>query len=185
MRTLVASDLHGSKAAVRMLLEKIHLHAPDRCLLLGDFLYHGPRNPLPEEYLPSEAAIMLADIPCPTLCIRGNCDAEVDTQLLPFHLYESLCLTDGAFSAFACHGHHPPTGDRFGKIQAGSVLLVGHTHVPCVETRDGMLWWNPGSLALPKFGFPPTYGLLEQGVFRVLGLNDAEIFHSAAPDAVI
>lgn len=124
----------------------------------------------------------LSALPCPVMAVRGNCDAEVDLCLLPFAVTESTWIEADGLSIFASHGHHLPERPPCPGIKAGTVLLRGHTHVPRGETIDGLHFWNPGSLSLPKSGSPRTYGLIENGVFCVLDMQGGEILrHAPAP----
>lgn len=178
MRILIASDLHGSLSALRFLIDKANAIKPDLILLLGDLVYHGPRNPLPSGYDTRgmlEDMPDLAALPFPISAVRGNCDAEVDIGQMPFAMPESAWIDADGLRMFASHGHHLPDNPPFAGLAQGTVVLRGHTHVPRAETRDGVHVWNPGSISLPKGGFPPTYGLYEDGVFRVLDLEDNEI----------
>ena len=182
MKLLIASDLHGAAPAVRALVDRIEAEAPDRIVLLGDLLYHGPRNDLPEGYAPKEAIALLNGLAKRIVAVRGNCDAEVDLCLLPFAVTESTWIEADGLSIFASHGHHLPERPPCPGIKAGTVLLRGHTHVPRGETIDGLHFWNPGSLSLPKSGSPRTYGLIENGVFCVLDMQGGEILrHAPAP----
>ena len=175
---LVASDLHGSLPALRFLAAKSRELAPDLLLLLGDLVYHGPRNPLPEGYNTAafiEAMATFNSLPCPILAVRGNCDAEVDLALLPVRVASDAWLRLDNFDAYACHGHKIPDDPPISGILPGMAVLRGHTHIPRAETMGGVHFWNPGSLSLPKGAFPPSYGLYEEGVFRVFSQDGAEL----------
>lgn len=162
MKLVVASDIHGSAKYCRELLNAFLREGADRLVLLGDILYHGPRNPLPEEYSPRDVAAMLAPYARAITAVRGNCESEVDQMVLPFPVssdYGVVC-TDG-INLFLSHGHRevPPMG-------AGDVYLTGHTHVPLnVTEAEGYLHLNPGSVSLPKEGSPRGYILYENRTF--------------------
>ena len=178
MRLLIASDLHGSIESLRFLVEKARQMDPDMLVLLGDLVYHGPRNPLPEGYdtrLVMREMPDLTELPCPVTAVRGNCDAEVDLGLLPFPVVDTTWLEADGLRIFASHGHHLPENPPCPGFKPGTVFLRGHTHVPRGETLDGLHFWNPGSLSLPKSGFPRSYGLYENGLFRVLDMQDKEV----------
>lgn len=178
MRLLVASDLHGSMESLRFLLNKARQLTPDALVLLGDLVYHGPRNPLPQGYDTRSMLQTMPDLsalPCPVIAVRGNCDAEVDLGLLPFAVTESAWIEADGLRIYASHGHHLPECPPCPGVKPGTVLLRGHTHVPRGETIDGLHFWNPGSLSLPKAGSPRTYGIVEKGVFSVLDMQDGEI----------
>ena len=157
MRLLIASDLHGSPEAAAFLRRRCEELLPDMLVLLGDYLYHGPRNDLPREYDPKS--------------VRGNCDAEVDLMLLPFAVEDSAVIAADGLRIVAQHGHHLPSCPPIPGVRPGDVVLSGHTHIPRGETVDGVHFWNPGSTTLPKGGFPASYGVFEAGAFRVFGLD--------------
>ncbi len=184
MRLLVASDIHGSPESLRFLLEKTEALRPDRVILLGDLLYHGPRNFLPRGYDPMpmpEGFRKLMDL-CPVTCVRGNCDAEVDLYVLPFAMPEGAWIVDGPLTILACHGHRIPENPPL-PVERGVVVLRGHTHVPRAETLDGWTFWNPGSLTLPKGGSPRSWAMVEEGVFRVYDTKGNLVLEHAAPGA--
>lgn len=167
MKLLIASDIHGSAYYCRLLLEAYRESGAQRMILLGDVLYHGPRNDLPREYAPKEVIAMLNAHSGEIYAVRGNCEAEVDQMVLEFPvLADYMLLPCKEHMIFATHGHiyneetRPP-------MQDGDVLLHGHTHVLRAERKDGILILNPGSVAMPKEGNPPTYALLENGVFLI------------------
>lgn len=165
MKLLIASDIHGSAYFCRALLERYHEEKPDKLLLLGDILYHGPRNDLPREYAPKEVLAMLNGMKEEILCVRGNCDTEVDQMVLEFPILADYCiLYEAGRMIFATHGHQHNTGNP-PMLKAGDVLLHGHTHVPAAQEFDGKYYINPGSTSIPKEGSPHSYLLLEDGVF--------------------
>ena len=169
MRLFIASDLHGSAAQAARLRTEIEKTAPEAVVFLGDLLYHGPRNPLPEKYAPAEAADILGGLGRPVLAIRGNCDSEVDQLVLPFRLTESAWIMAGPRPILAIHGHElPANGGNMKMPEDGSVvILFGHIHLPVAEKRGTTHYWNPGSAALPKDDLPPSYGFYENGRFEV------------------
>lgn len=178
MKALIASDLHGSLSSLRFLLEKAKEIKPDHIILLGDLVYHGPRNPLPQNY--DTMSVLndmqeLNELPCGITAVKGNCDAEVDLALLPFPVAEEAWLDFGNLRIYASHGHRLPENPPVPGMKKGTVILRGHTHIPRGETLDGLHFWNPGSLSLPKPRFPRSYGLLEDGVFRVLDMDGNEL----------
>lgn len=166
MKLLIASDLHGAAPAVRALVARVEAEAPDRVVLLGDLLYHGPRNDLPEGYAPKEVIPLLNGLKPALLCVRGNCDAEVDQMVLDFPiLADYAVLPVGRRLVYATHGHvHnlknlPP-------LVPGDVLLHGHTHIPAwAEFGEGNLYLNPGSVSIPKEGSAHSYMTLEGETF--------------------
>ena len=163
-----ASDLHGSKTACEAILERFTAEKASRLILLGDLLYHGPRNDLPEEYDPKAVIALLNALSPAPLCVRGNCDAEVDQMVLHFPIMADYALLplDGTRCAFLTHGHlfhtqNPPPHNP------GDVLIHGHTHLHCIENHDDYFYINPGSAALPKEGQPKTYMVYEDGLFSI------------------
>ena len=176
MRMLIASDLHGSHSSLEYLINAKADLKPDMLVLLGDLVYHGPRNPLPNGY--DTRSVLdrigqLADIP--VTAIRGNCDAEVDVSLMPFPMPDYAWINVDNLQILACHGHHLPERAPLPGLPDGVVVLRGHTHVPRGETDGGAHFWNPGSISLPKEGFPRSFAVYENGVFQVRDLNGAEI----------
>lgn len=171
MKMLIASDLHGSQSALDFLRETVLRERPDHVVLLGDLVYHGPRNPLPDQY---DTLKILAGMPefaqagIPLTAVAGNCDAEVDIRQMPFAMPEAAWLFVDGLQIFATHGHRLPEHAPMEGFKKGTVILRGHTHIPRGETEDGLHFWNPGSLSLPKGGYPPSYGMYEAGVFKVL-----------------
>ena len=163
MKWLIASDIHGSAKYCRELLAAFDREEADRMLLLGDLLYHGPRNDLPEGYAPKEVIALLNARKESLFCVRGNCEAEVDQMVLEFPvLADSMLLYEAGRMIYATHGHHagesnPPP---FAK---GSVLLNGHTHVPACVDHGDWLYLNPGSVSIPKENSPRGYMILENG----------------------
>ena len=153
------------------LAARIEAEAPDRIVLLGDLLYHGPRNAPPAGYAPKEVIAVLNGLTERIVAVRGNCDAEVDLMLLPFAVEDSAVIAADGLRIVAQHGHHLPSCPPIPGVRPGDVVLSGHTHIPRGETVDGVHFWNPGSTTLPKGGFPASYGVFEAGAFRVFGLD--------------
>ncbi|MBQ3159066.1 MAG: phosphodiesterase [Clostridia bacterium] len=165
MKWLIASDLHGSGYYCRALLDAFDREKADRLLLLGDLLYHGPRNDLPRDYDPKSVTAMLNERQASILAVRGNCDAEIDQAVLQFPILADYALLSvGSRLLFVTHGHLFHL-DALPPLHPGDILLHGHTHVPACETRDGVTYLNPGSLAIPKEDSPHSYMTLEDGVF--------------------
>jgi len=167
MKYMFASDIHGSAFYCRKLLEEYRRSGAERLILLGDLLYHGPRNDLPKEYAPKEVIAMLNACKNEIICVRGNCEAEVDQMVLEFPVladYAMLVLNGLTF--FATHGHvfHE---EHLPPLKAGDILVHGHTHLPGAAAIEEHYLLNPGSVAIPKGGNPATYGMLEDTVFRI------------------
>ena len=174
MKWLIASDIHGSACYCRRLLDAYDRERADRLLLLGDILYHGPRNDLPREYAPKEVIALLNPRARDILCVRGNCDAEVDQMVLDFPLLADYALlAEGTRLIFATHGHLFHL-DRLPPLHPGDILLPGHTHVPACREEKGIMYLNPGSVSIPKEDSPRGYMTLENGLFRWVTLDGAE-----------
>ena len=171
MKFLIASDLHGSAYWTRRLTEVLPKENPDRILLLGDLLYHGPRNDLPREYAPKEVISLLTPLAGKLLCVRGNCESEVDQMVLPFPIMaEYAILSVGERLIYATHGHHS-NPDNLPPLPEGSIFLFGHTHVKMDEMRSGIRCLNPGSVSIPKDGSHSCL-LYENGEFSVKILEE-------------
>lgn len=178
MKWMIASDLHGSAYYCRKMLEAFEREGADRLFLLGDLLYHGPRNDLPREYAPKEVIPLMNGKKEKLLCVRGNCDAEVDQMVLEFPvLADYAVLPVGRRLIYATHGHiyHvknlPP-------LAPGDVLLHGHTHVPAwTEFGQGNLYLNPGSVSIPKENSPHSYMTLEGNTMQWKELESSAVFH--------
>ncbi len=170
MKLLIASDIHGSAYWCGRLMEEIERENPDRVILLGDLLYHGPRNDLPRDYAPKQVIPMLSGIKEKIVAVRGNCEAEVDQMVLPFPCladYAEL-LVDGMLFHLS-HGHHQ-NPENLPPLPEGSVFLFGHTHVKLDKMVGGVRCLNPGSLSIPKDG-SHSYLICENGnfSFKILG----------------
>ena len=178
MKLLIASDLHGSAYYTQMLLAREAQEAPEKLILLGDVLYHGPRNDLPRDYAPKQVIAQLSPLARKILCVRGNCDCEVDQMVLPFPVladYGFLLL--GGRAVYLTHGHvinkaHPLP---FAK---GDILLHGHTHVPACEDCGDFMYLNPGSVSIPKENSPHSYMIYEDGVFSWKNLETGETYRT-------
>lgn len=150
MKWMAASDIHGSEYYCRLMLEAFDREGADRLLLLGDILYHGPRNDLPEDYAPKKVIALLNERKEDIICVRGNCDTEVDQMVLDFPIMAEYCvLCIGEKLIYATHGH------KFGEsnpplLHQGDILLCGHTHIPKFADHGTYLYMNPGSVSLPK-----------------------------------
>ena len=166
MKMLIASDLHGSSKCIKKLIERVNAEKPDRIILLGDLLYHGPRNGLPEEYDTQEAARLLNQKAEMITCVRGNCDSEVDQMLLDFIIEAPhMILSDSGLNIFITHGHYYNTG-HLPPMNNIDILLHGHTHVPvCEEIASGKYYMNPGSVSIPKGGSDHSYMIYDNRTF--------------------
>ena len=176
MKYVIASDIHGSASACRQLLNRFSEEGADRLLLLGDILYHGPRNDLPDEYAPKAVIEMLNGISSKVSTVRGNCDCEVDQMVLSFPILADYAWVEaGEKLIYLTHGHHI-TDATYQQIGAGKVLLSGHTHVPLCEEKDGVLHLNPGSTSIPKEGSAKSYMTFDGRTFLWKDLTTGETY---------
>ena len=167
MKWMIASDIHGSAFYCEKMLKAFKREQADKLLLLGDILYHGPRNDLPEGYAPKKVIEMLNNIKEKILCVRGNCDAEVDQMVLEFPIMADYALLElNGKTFYATHGHIH-NADALPPMQAGDILIHGHTHLLKAEPMGDKFLLNPGSTSLAKGGNPNTYGMLDENVFTI------------------
>lgn len=175
MKFLIASDIHGSAFYCKKLLDRFASERADKLLILGDVLYHGPRNSLPKNYSPADVAAMLNPLRDKILCVRGNCDSEVDQMVLDFPIMAQYAILSlGNRTVFVTHGHEfnlssPPPYSQ------GDILLHGHTHIPALTEQNGLLYINPGSVSIPKQNSPHSYIILENNTFTWKN-TDGEIY---------
>lgn len=167
MKYLFASDIHGSAYYCRKLLDAFREEQAERLVLLGDLLYHGPRNDLPREYAHKEVIALLNEHKNKIYAVRGNCEAEVDQMVLEFPVMADYCIlsVDGR-TFYATHGHIY-NQDNLPPLQEGDILIHGHTHVLKAQQMDGYILLNPGSVSIPKEGNPATYAVLENSIFTI------------------
>ena len=165
MKLMIASDLHGSEYYVNLMCRRLEEEKPERLVLLGDLLYHGPRNDLPRDYDTRACAALLNELNPPPVAIRGNCDGEVDQLVLTFPMLSDFAVlfADG-YSLFLTHGHR--LDEAKGRLGPGDVLFYGHTHEPYFTRADGVTLVNPGSVSIPKNGSPHSYLVFEGGALR-------------------
>ena len=176
MKLFIASDIHGSAHYTKLMLELYKETKAERLLLLGDILYHGPRNDLPAEYNPKLVIEMLNNIKDEILCVRGNCEAEVDQMVLGFPCLADYCLIElDKHTVFATHGHNynlnslPP-------LKRGDILLHGHTHVSRFEHfGNDNIYINPGSVYIPKENTKHSVMLYENNKFSLVDIESKEI----------
>ena len=172
MKLLIASDIHGDAVCCQEILDAASGLCVDKIVLLGDILYHGPRNDLPENYAPKKVIEMLNQVSEKLLCVKGNCEAEVDGMVLSFPVLSDFgWIYDGEknITMYLSHGHkfNP---DNLPPIPSGSVFMYGHTHLLGFCERDSILCLNPGSVSLPKGGNPKSYAVYDSGEFSIFSL---------------
>ena len=176
MKIMIASDIHGSAYYCEKMLNAYEEEQADRLLLLGDILYHGPRNDLPKDYDPKKVIAMLNPYKNEIFCVRGNCDTEVDQMVLDFPIMADYCIIPvGDHLVYATHGHVfnesnlPPLGE-------GDILLHGHTHVPVCREQEHYTYMNPGSISIPKEDSGHSYIVLENNQFTWKNLLDGQAY---------
>ena len=176
MKILICSDIHGSAYYCRKLIKAFEEEKADKMLLLGDVLYHGPRNDLPSEYSPTEVIAMLNPLKEQLLCVRGNCDTEVDQMVLSFPILADYCVIALESNIiYATHGHiYNP--QNLPPLSKGDILLCGHTHIPKCDVNENYIYMNAGSVSIPKENSPHSYMLLENGRFLWKDLETGEIY---------
>ena len=171
MKIFVISDIHGSSYYLKKALEAYAKEKADYLLILGDELYHGPRNPLPQDYNPKEVSEILNKYKEKIIAVRGNCDSEVDQMLLEYPLMSDYSiLFINSKRIFATHGHIY-NEDKLPNLSEGDIFIYGHTHLPVAKYENNLYILNPGSITLPKGGNKNSYGLFENNSFYVKDLN--------------
>lgn len=173
MKFLIASDIHGSYYYANKLINIYQNSKFDKILLLGDILYHGPRNDLPKDYAPKKVINTLNLLSKEILCVKGNCEAEVDQMVLDFDVSSDhvILLADNK-TFYLAHGHN-----NYPALHSGNIFLSGHTHIPLIETlENNVIHINPGSISIPKGGFNNSYAIYEDGLITILDFENNIIF---------
>ena len=180
MKLMFASDIHGSAYYGKKVVDTYKAENADKLILLGDILYHGPRNALPKDYAPMDVAGMLNDIKHEILCVQGNCDADIDQMVLEFPIMAQYCILylEGRM-IFVTHGHifnkdNPPM------LKRGDILLHGHTHVPEWDYYNDSenRYLNPGSVSIPKENSCHSYLVYEDGIFSWKDIESGDVYHT-------
>ncbi len=167
MKLIIASDIHGSLKYTKKLEELIIKEQPSKIILLGDLYYHGPRNPLPEEYNCLEVANILNKYSSLIIAVQGNCDAEVDQMISTFLInsQDQELIVDNYHFSFS-HGHHLEQQ----KLDNQIYYFVGHTHI--YNIKGNIL--NPGSIGLPKENKEHTCFLYQDNQLSLISLDSLE-----------
>ena len=177
MKLMIISDIHGSAYYCQLAMQAIETEKPDKVLILGDVLYHGPRNDLPRDYDPKKVAAMLNEKKDYIVGITGNCDADIDAVVLEYPISEDLIFFIGDRTVYASHGHRK-NETNVPPHRKGDILLNGHTHVPaCIEHED-YLYINPGSTSIPKQDSCHSYMMVNDGLLEWKDLEDGRIYMS-------
>lgn len=168
MKLMIASDIHGGAYHCEKMCKCYSDEQADKLILLGDLLYHGPRNDLPKGYDPKQVIQLLNNMKQEILCVHGNCDSEVDQMVLDFPILSDYALIfEQGRTLVATHGHIT----NIPALKSGDVLLSGHTHVPKTE-KIGDYWHiNPGSVSLPKEGSVSSYIIFENNCVTLKALD--------------
>ena len=170
MKWYVVSDIHGSSKNLKKVLNYFDQDG-DYLLILGDILYHGPRNNIPESYEPKEVMKMLNERKSKILAVRGNCDGEVDQMMLKFPITADYnVIPQDGYKIFMTHGHLFDD-DSLPWMDENDVLLFGHIHIPMAEKTDGRICWNPGSISIPKNDSVASFGIIENNEFSIYDLD--------------
>lgn len=176
MRLLLASDIHGRLKRAERFASLVDRLSPDAIFLMGDYLYNGPRNGVPDDYDPLKVSEILNRYKDKTVGVRGNCDSRVDDLLLAFPLLDNRQLNYGGLEFDLFHG------DEFSlknlKPNPGAVLASGHTHIYVLKKENGFIHLNPGSISFPKNGNPPTYALFDGKTFEIRCFDDDKLLAS-------
>ena len=174
-KLMIASDIHGDAETTAILLERYRESGAERLILLGDILYHGPRNELPNGYAPKKVIALLNEYKNEILAVRGNCDTEVDQMVLDFPILADYAyISADGLNNFATHGHNFNT-EKLPPLKEGDLLLHGHTHVPCAESfGNGNIYINPGSVSIPKMDSPKSYIIYSNREFSFRSLDGEE-----------
>lgn len=174
MKWMICSDIHGSSYYCEKMLERFNAEKADRLLILGDVLYHGPRNDLPKDYAPKKVIEMLNGMKDRIMCVRGNCDTEVDQMVLNFPVLADYAIIDTCGKMiYATHGHNY-NPEKLPPLKSGDALLFGHIHVPKCYTENDILILNPGSVSIPKENSEHSYMTLEGNQLSWKNLDGVE-----------
>ncbi len=166
---LICSDVHGDATSMKKVLDFFFEEKCDKILMLGDLLYHGPRNDLPSGYAPKEVIKMVNPLKDKIIMVRGNCEAEVDQMVLDFHIYKTKHLVIDGHNFYLEHGHHLNRNNP--KFKKGDIVLSGHTHVSMCEEENGIYFINPGSTSIPKDQIGKEFMVYENGVITLYTLD--------------
>lgn len=168
MRVLIASDIHGSEFFMNKLMKRFYEENVEQLILLGDLYYHGPRNSLPEGYNSQKVADILNSITDKILCVRGNCDSEVDEMISKFHFTENLQLYVNEKKVFLTHGHKLEE-EELKNIY--DIVIYGHLHTGFIKHNEGTIFANTGSVSLPKNGTANSYIVLDDNKIELKDLD--------------
>ncbi len=170
MKLMIISDIHGSYEDLQTVMNYYEEEKADKLIILGDILYHGPRNDLPEGYAPKKCIPLLNSYKDKILAVRGNCDAEVDQMVLEFPMRADYALYDiDGHTFYITHGHLY-NEENFPPLNQGDVYLYGHFHISVFIEKDGHYLVNPNSISLPKKG-EKSFIIYEDEIFTFYNMN--------------
>lgn len=175
MKVLIISDIHGSVTSANKIKALDDIHNYDNIICLGDFNYHGPRNPIPENYNPKEVVTILNGLKHKMIGVRGNCDADVEQMLYEFSMMSYLIEMEFEnHNVWMTHGHKY-NEDNLPPLKDNDIFMYGHTHLLVAKKQNNHYIFNPGSITLPKGGNPKTYGVMDNNGLHIYDLDDALI----------
>lgn len=169
MKYLIISDIHGSYYYLNKVLKIFNEEKCDKIIILGDILYHGPRNDLPKEYNPKKVISALNELSDKIIAIKGNCDAEVDEMVLSFKLNQNYFLND-SLRLYLTHGHHLNFNNKDNILDV-DVILYGHSHIHKIEKINNIFYINPGSISLAKDDLINSFAIMDDNIINIYDLN--------------
>lgn len=170
MKYLIVSDIHGASDSAKIIVDKFNSEKCDLIICLGDILYHGPRNDLPNNYNPKEVIKILNPLANKIIAIKGNCEAEVDQMVLDFKIHDSLNMEINSLRCHLEHGHHLDSYNG-----EADIILYGHTHIPDNSYKNGIMYFNPGSITIPKNNTKRSYAIWDNNIITLYDINGNEL----------
>lgn len=166
MKYLIISDIHGSFKYLELAIKAFNDFTCEKIICLGDVLYHGPRNDLPEEYSPKRCIELLNNYKDIITCVKGNCDAEVDQMVLNFEIKEPHFVKLNGYLVYLTHGHHLDLVP-----EAADIVFHGHDHISAIEYIDNVLMVDPGSISIPKGDKVNSFGIMDNDTITIYDFN--------------
>ena len=175
MKYMICSDIHGSSYYTEKSLKKFNEGNYDKLIILGDVLYHGPRNDLPELYDCKKVIKMLNSIKEKIICVKGNCDSEVDQMVLEFKLNDYYFFEHKGRKIHLTHGHIYNYDNVFPFMDEHDILFYGHFHIPFIMEKYNLWFCNPGSVSLPKQNTSHSYIELNEEKIVIYDLISGQV----------
>ncbi len=169
MKYLIISDIHGSYYYLNKVLKVFRTQKCDKIIILGDVLYHGPRNDLPKQYAPKKVIPLLNELKEKIICVQGNCDAEVDQMVLNFRIKKGAIISNGNTCAYLTHGHKINPQKPYKKEKV-DVVLFGHSHIHEITNVNDVTYINPGSISIPKGDKINSYAIWDKNIITIYNL---------------